>query len=103
MEVLEEKNGNDLEAVIAVFRTCKIQNRNGKPVAIILHTEMGQGVDFMMGSPLGTEKLNDAQLESALSQLYVETEVVINSSKFNTHEIYIQKKKKDTRSGLEQV
>ena len=35
---------------------------------------MGQGVDFMMGSHSWHGKaLNDAQLESALSQLYVET------------------------------
>ncbi len=42
-EVLEEKNGNDLEAVIAVLRTvAKSKTGNGKPLAIILHTEMGQ-------------------------------------------------------------
>ena len=74
-EVLEEKNGNDLEAVIAVLEHAKSKIGNGKPVAIILHTEMGQGVDFMMGSHAWHGKApNDAQLESALSQLYVETE-----------------------------
>ena len=74
-EVLEEKNGNDLEAVIAVLEHAKSKIGNGKPVAIILHTEMGQGVDFMMGSHSWHGKApNDAQLESALSQLYVETE-----------------------------
>ena len=74
-EVLEEKNGNDLEAVIAVLEHAKSKTGNGKPVAIILHTEMGQGVDFMMGSHAWHGKApNDAQLESALSQLYVETE-----------------------------
>ena len=74
-EVLEEKNGNDLEAVIAVLEHAKSKTGNGKPVAIILHTEMGQGVDFMMGSHSWHGKApNDAQLESALSQLYVETE-----------------------------
>ena len=73
--VLEEKNGNDLEAVIAVLEHAKSKTGNGKPVAIILHTEMGQGVDFMMGSHSWHGKApNDAQLESALSQLYVETE-----------------------------
>ena len=74
-EVLEEKNGNDLEAVIAVLEHAKSKTGNGKPVVIILHTEMGQGVDFMMGSHAWHGKApNDAQLESALSQLYVETE-----------------------------
>ena len=74
-EVLEEKNGNDLEAVIAVLEHAKSKTGNGKPMAIILHKEMGQGVDFMMGSHAWHGKApNDAQLESALSQLYVETE-----------------------------
>ena len=46
------------------------QNRNGKPVAIMLHTEMGNGVDFMMGSHAWHGKApSDAQLESALAQL----------------------------------
>lgn len=73
-EVLEEKNGNDLEAVIAVLEYAKSKTKNGKPVAIILHTEMGYGVDYMMGSHAWHGKApNDAQLEDALSQLYVET------------------------------
>ena len=69
-EVLEEKNGNDLEAVIAVLEHAKSKAGNGKPVAIMLHTEMGNGVDFMMGSHAWHGKApNDAQLENALTQL----------------------------------
>ena len=69
-EVLEEKNGNDLEAVIAVLEHAKSKAGNGKPIAIMLHTEMGNGVDFMMGSHAWHGKApNDAQLENALTQL----------------------------------
>ena len=40
-KVLNEKNGNDLEAVISILERAKAETGNGKPVAIILHTEMG--------------------------------------------------------------
>ena len=41
----------------------------GKPVCILLHTEMGNGVDFMMHTHAWHGKApNDAQLESALAQ-----------------------------------
>lgn len=69
-EVIEEKNGNDLEAVIAALEFAKSKTGNGKPVAIMLHTEMGNGVDFMMGTHAWHGKApSDAQLESALAQL----------------------------------
>lgn len=72
-EVLEEKNGNDLEAVIAVLEHAKSKTGSGKPVAIILHTEMGNGVDFMMGTHAWHGKApNDEQLEKALAQLQLD-------------------------------
>lgn len=71
--VLEEKNGNDLEAVIAILKKAKSETGNGKPVAILLHTEMGSGVDFMVGSHAWHGKApNDEQLETAFKQLYLE-------------------------------
>lgn len=71
--VLEEKNGNDLEAVIGILERAKAKTGKGKPVAIILHTEMGAGVDFMMGSHAWHGKApNDEQLETAFKQLYLE-------------------------------
>jgi len=71
--VLEEKNGNDLEAVIAILKKAKSETGNGKPVAILLHTEMGSGVDYMMGSHSWHGKApNDEQLETAFKQLYLE-------------------------------
>jgi transketolase len=73
-EVLEEKNGNDLDSVIAILEYAKTKTGNKKPVAIILHTEMGNGIDFMMGTHTWHGKApNDEQLENALKQLYLET------------------------------
>ena len=67
--VLEEKNGNDLEKVIAILEEAKTLTGNGKPVSILLHTEMGNGVDYMMGSHSWHGKApNDEQLASALEQ-----------------------------------
>ena len=69
-EVLEENNGNDLEAVINILEKAKSLTGKGKPVAIILHTEMGAGVDFMMGTYAWHGKApNNEQLEKALAQL----------------------------------
>ncbi len=69
-EVLEENNGNDLEAVINILEKAKSLTGKGKPVAIILHTEMGAGVDFMMGTNVWHGKApNNEQLEKALAQL----------------------------------
>ena len=71
--VLEEKNGNDLEAVIAILNKAKSETGNGKPVAILLHTEMGSGIDYMMGSHSWHGKApNDEQLDTAFKQLYLE-------------------------------
>lgn len=67
--VLEEKDGNNLEKVIAILEEAKTLTGNGKPVSILLHTEMGNGVDYMMGSHSWHGKApNDEQLASALEQ-----------------------------------
>lgn len=71
--VLNEKNGNDLEAVISILEKAKAETGKGKPVVIILNTEMGNGVDFMMGTHAWHGKApNDEQLAKALEQLYIE-------------------------------
>jgi transketolase len=69
-DVIEEAQGNDMESVIKVLRKAKRRTGKGKPVMILLHTEMGAGVDFMMGSHKwhGVAP-NDEQLETALAQL----------------------------------
>ena len=67
--VLEEKAGNNIEAVINILATAKAATGKGKPVAIILHTEMGNGVDYMMGTHKWHGSApNDEQLASALEQ-----------------------------------
>lgn len=67
---LEIEKGNDLEAVITGLEKARSMSGKGKPVAVILKTDMGAGVDFMAG----THKWhgiapNDEQLEDALAQL----------------------------------
>jgi transketolase len=67
--VLEEFQGNNVEAVIKTLARAKELSGNGKPVAIIMHTEMGNGVDFMMGTHKWHGSApNDEQLADALSQ-----------------------------------
>lgn len=71
--VLNEKNGNDLEAVIGILELAKAETGKGKPVAIILNTEMGSGIDYMMGTHAWHGKApNDEQLELGLKQLELE-------------------------------
>ncbi len=67
--VIEEKNGNNIDAVIKCLTEAKAMTGKGAPVAIILHTEMGNGVDFMMGTHKWHGSApNDEQLKIALSQ-----------------------------------
>ena len=67
--VLEEKKGNDLYSISKILNKAKELTNNGKPVVILLHTEMGNGVDFMMGTHKWHGNApNDEQLEIALSQ-----------------------------------
>ncbi|WP_066839051.1 transketolase [Rufibacter ruber] len=68
-EVLE-MNGNDLTDVIRVLELAKAKAFKGKPIMILMQTNMGHGVDFMMGSHKwhGVAP-NDEQLQLALDQL----------------------------------
>ena len=67
--VLEEKEGNNIESVIKVIKKAKSLTGNNKPIAILLHTEMGNGVDFMMGTHKWHGSApNDEQLNMALAQ-----------------------------------
>ncbi|MEI6852402.1 MAG: thiamine pyrophosphate-dependent enzyme, partial [Bacteroidota bacterium] len=65
-----EMNGNDMEEVQQMLKICKANTFQGKPIVILMKTEMGQGVHFMMG----THKWHcvaptNEQLEKALAQL----------------------------------
>lgn len=68
-DVIVEKHGNDLNQVIKTLNEAKLKTGKGKPVCILLHTEMGHGVDFMMGSHKwhGIAP-NDEELANALAQ-----------------------------------
>ncbi len=69
-KVLEIKEGNNLEAVIEGLEKARNMTGQGKPVAILLHTKMGYGVDFMEDDYRWHGKpLNDEQLKRALEQL----------------------------------
>lgn len=65
-----EMNGNVMSEVLAGLAEAKSRTGKGKPVMILMRTEMGNGVDFMMGSHKwhGVAP-NDEQLAAALAQL----------------------------------
>jgi transketolase len=65
-----EMNGNDMDAVIAGLKNAKSFIGKGKPIVILMSTEMGKGVDFMEGShEWHGIAPNDEQLQKALAQL----------------------------------
>ncbi|WP_299701852.1 transketolase [uncultured Pontibacter sp.] len=67
-----EADGNNFELLLPALEDAKKATGNGKPVMVLMNTEMGFGVDFMMGSHKwhGVAP-NDEQLEIALQQLAV--------------------------------
>ena len=68
-EVLE-MNGNDIKETVEVLRKAKEKTHQGKPVIILMHTEMGMGVDFMMGThKWHGSPPNEGQAVIALAQL----------------------------------
>lgn len=68
-DVLDVKEGNDIEAILDGLAKAKTLTGKGKPVCILLYTEMGNGVDYMMHTHAWHGKApNDEQLENALAQ-----------------------------------
>ncbi len=68
-DVLDIEKGNDLTAILKGMQEAKAKTGKGKPVCVLLHTVMGNGVDFMMHTHEWHGKApNDEQLENALSQ-----------------------------------
>ncbi|RMF30036.1 MAG: transketolase, partial [Bacteroidetes bacterium] len=63
-------NGNDMEDVVRVLQQALDASRQGRPVAIMMRTEMGYPIDFMVGSHKwhGIAP-NQEQAERALAQL----------------------------------
>jgi transketolase len=65
-----DMKGNDMEDVVKVLEEAKANIGSGKPTAIMMQTEMGWPIDFMVGSHKwhGVAP-NDEQLANALGQL----------------------------------
>lgn len=63
-------NGNDLTDLLATMHEARSRTGQGRPIVVLMRTEMGQGVDFMMGSHEwhGVAPNND-QAARALAQL----------------------------------
>jgi len=65
-----EMNGNDLKEVHQIIEKAQSLTGNGQPIALIMHTKMAYGVDFMEddyrwhGVPP-----SDQELENALGQV----------------------------------
>ena len=68
-QVIDIEKGNDISAILKGLAKAKALTGKGKPVCILLHSEMGNGVDFMMGTHAWHGKApNDEQLAKALAQ-----------------------------------
>jgi len=68
-EVLDIMKGNDVNSIIKGLSEAKSKTGKGKPVCVLLHTEMGNGIDFMMHTHAWHGKApNDDQLADALNQ-----------------------------------
>lgn len=74
-DVIDLAHGNKIHEVLASLETAKEHCGKGKPVMILMKTEMGHGVDFMMGSHKwhGVAP-NDEQLAQALTQNHLNDE-----------------------------
>jgi transketolase len=68
-EVIEIAQGNDMEAILNGMSMAKSKTGKGKPVCVLLHTEMGNGVDYMMHTHAWHGKApNDELLAKGLEQ-----------------------------------
>lgn len=68
-EVLE-MDGHNMSEIIETMNKAKSMTGNNKPIMILMKTEMGQGVDYMMGTHKWHGAApNDEQLKDALNQL----------------------------------
>lgn len=68
-EVLTLKEGNSIPQIVDTLQEAKSKLGQGKPLAVLLETEMGNGVDFMMHTHAWHGKApNDEQLAEALAQ-----------------------------------
>ncbi|MBN8675638.1 MAG: transketolase [Chitinophagales bacterium] len=69
-EVIHLEKGNDVDEVVKTLEYAKTFIGKGKPIMILMKTEMGKGIDFMEGShEWHGIAPNDEQLAKALAQL----------------------------------
>jgi transketolase len=69
-EVMQIEDGNDMEALVNGLEAAKAKTGQGKPICVLMKTEMGYGVDFMQGTHKWHGKAtNTEQTANALSQL----------------------------------
>jgi transketolase len=67
--VIDIENGNDLNSIISGLKSAQGHTGKGKPICVLMHTVMGNGVDFMMHTHAWHGKApNDEQLALALAQ-----------------------------------
>ena len=68
-KVLDIENGNSLKSIIEKLKEAKRETNKKLPICLLIKTEMGNGVDFMMNThEWHGVAPNDEQLEIALSQ-----------------------------------
>ena len=68
-KVIEIENGNNLESIIEKLNDAKKETKKKSPICLLVKTEMGNGVDFMMNThEWHGVAPNDEQLQIALSQ-----------------------------------
>ena len=68
-KVLEIEKGNNLESIIEKLNEAKKETKKKSPICLLIKTEMGNGVDFMMNThEWHGVAPNDEQLQNALSQ-----------------------------------
>jgi transketolase len=69
-KVMEIEKGNDMSSVLNGLEEAKKLTGKGQPICIVMHTDMGSGVDFMSGThEWHGIPPSDEQLENALAQL----------------------------------
>jgi transketolase len=69
-EVIRLEDGNNMDLVVSTLESAKTFLGKGKPIAIMMHTVMGKGVDFMEGHhEWHGVAPNDEQLTKALAQI----------------------------------
>ena len=66
--VLENKRGNNIKEVIRILEKAKSLTGNGKPIVILMHTEMGNGVNYDGDTQMAWISPNDDELNCASSK-----------------------------------